>query len=289
MANETVTTNLVGICKEIRTRSLRYMAQEGVMKEIVHTFTGGDIPKGTQVSEPVFDPTTYSGTAGTEGTSISANVIQLTTTRRTYTASEWVGTSFITYNDIETGSEDVKQLASLAHAHAHAEKLETKLLNVYASFSSFTITATSTSGLSWAKIAAGRAKLEDQQHNFTNEDKYLVISPNAEYLLAVELARNSNYGPSGTLGNNVLDKYHVNTVAGVNVMRTAYLSATSTQICGMHVKPAIGLFVSRNYRVEYDHQARGRGYDIVSSMVSGARLRINAGGVKYTVYGKTPS
>lgn len=288
MANETLTTNLPGLVDDIRVQSFKYMTQEGVMKSLV-TRTGG---VGNSVTEPYFDPTATAGVAvGTEGTDYST-LRQITTTRRTYTASEWIMMSFLTDQSVHMSKEATRDFHAQAHGYEHAENLEKKLLAVFASFTT-SITATSTSGLTWAKIAAARTNLENVPKS-APKPYALVCSPDAWYYFAqgTSGAANPYYVSTGTLADTIQQKYVVSSlVGGINVYQSAYFTQATTQNAGLFSKASISLFVPNDseYKMEPQRDASKRGNELVSTFTFGARVRIPSYGIKLALYAKAPS
>lgn len=271
--------------QDVRAKSFTLITQNGVMKSLVNRVSG----VGSSYTEPYFDPTTASVAVATEGTDFSTNS-QITSTRRSYTASEFIVMSFMTDQSVREAVEPTKQFHAETHGYAHAANLETKLLSTFASFSN-TITATSTSGLTWAKIAAARTKLENIP-KMAPKPYSLVLSPDGFYYFAQSMVGNSNYGPVGTLADSIQQKYAVaSLVGGVNVYQTSHLTATSAQVCGMFSKAAINMFVpaDSDYRVEEQRDASKRGYELISTQTFGRRIRVASYGVKMTVYAKSPS
>lgn len=282
----TVTTSLPGVVNDIRLRAYREIAATGVMKSLVHKFEG----TGLYVTEPYFDKTAYAGTAGTEGTALTATeMTELTTTRRVYDSAEWVFYTHETDKSMNEASEGVRSFHAEAHGFAHAKKLELKCLATFASFTN-TITATSTSGLTWAKVAAGRVLLEGGVSP-APKPYSLVVSPNAWYYFTVGQTTNSNYGPTGTLADSLQQKYRIGSiVGGIDVYESAFITtAASKATCGLFSKDAIGLYVPQDFKMEAQHEVLKRGYDIVSTLDAGARVRRPAHGVKMTLYAATVS
>lgn len=287
MANETLTTNLPGIVNSIREKSFAYITQEGVMKKLVHRVGG----VGNSVEEPYFDKTATDGVStATEGTDFST-IRQLSTTRRTYTASEFAMLTFLTDQSVRMSVESVKEMHSQAHGFEQAYNLETKLLATFASFTT-TVTATATTGLTWAKVAAARTRLEDIQKS-APKPYNLVLSPDAFYYFAANMVGSSNYYvQNGSLSDEIQRKYSVaQLVGGVNVYQTSYLTATSNQTCGLFSRESIALFVPNDsdYKVEAQRDASKRGNELISTFTFGARVRVPSYGIKMSVYASQPS
>lgn len=282
----TLSSSLVGIVNDIRSRSMGYIAQEGVMKSLVTRKTA----KGTAWVEPYFDPTATSGpTVGTEGTDYTASAT-ISTTRRTYYASEWVMRTIMTDKSVRQGLESVKEFHSKTHGFEHAAKLEQKLLATLASFTT-TITATSTSGLTWAKVAAARTNLENVPLS-APKPYALVLSPDGFYYFAASMVGNANYGPVGTLADTIQQKYAIATlVGGVNLYQSSYFTQATTQKGGMFSKDAVMLFIPNDeeYRIESERDASLRAYELISTFTHGSRVRVPGYGVTMNVYTKEPS
>jgi hypothetical protein len=265
---------------------MKVLAVNGVCRKLVHAFPAGD---GYQISEPVFDNSSFVAGVGTEGTAINATAVQtITTTRRIYTATEQTAYTKETYQSVEDGSESVREFHSSVHGHAHAKKLEQKILACFASFTP-AVAATSATGLTWGKIAAARTLLE-MATTPAPKPYGLVVSPNVWYYFTQNTSQNSTYGPIGTVADDIMKKFHIGSiVGGVEVYQTPYLAAAASSVCGLFAKEAIGLFVPREFRLDVQMQALARGYDLVSTLRAGARVRKASWGVKVTAMGSDPS
>lgn len=288
MAGETLTTLLPGIVQDIRARSFTYIAQEGVMKSLVTRFSG----TGNAYTEPYFDPTAIGSALSTiaENADITT-ATSISTTRRTYTPVEYYMYTFMTDKSVKMSVEQTKQFHSESHGYGHAHNLEALLLGTFASFTP-AITATTTSGLTWAKIAAARTNLENIP-KAAPKPYALVLSPDAFYYFAANMVGTSNYYVnSGTLSNTLQDKYSVGSlVGGVNVYQSSHFTQATEQVAGMFSKAGIALFVPSDldYRLEEERDASKRGYELISTMNFKARVRVPSYGVKMTLYAKEPS
>ena len=285
----TLTTALPGIVKEIHKESLTYIARTGVMKNLV-TKVGGT---GYQLWEPYFDPTASGAVAvGTEGTDVTTKT-SLTTTRRLYTAAEYVKFTIMTDRSVNQAAENVKTFHAESHGYEHAAKLETTLLACLASGTS-TVTATSTTGLSWAKVAAARTLLEGIT-KAAPKPYALVLSPAQWYWFAAALTPNSTVPiAAGSISDSVQKQYHLTSlVGGVNVYESSYFTASATgyQKAGMFSKSAINLFMptGSDYKLEAQRDATMRGTELVSTMLYGGRIRVPSYCVTVNARSVTPS
>lgn len=282
----TLSGSLAGIVNDIRTRSYKYMVAEGVAKKLVTPVGVGS--KGDEVTIPLWDPTSRAGTAATEGTDFTG-FTSYTSTTRTYTAAEWVHGTRLSYNDFEDASESVRDEQARMHGIVHGKKLEQKICGTFASFSTNAITATSTSGLTVAKLAAAKALVEGAANTFAGSPN-LVITPNVWYRLFSNLTQNANYGVQGSLGDRVLDTYYQGKVLDVPVYLTKTgITAATSVTCGLFYKDAIGLFMPRDFLLEQEKNISLRGYELVSTHRAGARVHIEKAGVKIATLGSAPS
>ena len=283
----TLSASLTGIVDDIRVRAYKYMAQAGVCKALVTPVGVG--AKGRSVTEPYWDPTSRNGTAATEGTKFTAFTSYVNTTR-SYTETEWAEGTIITYDDVEDGKESVRDEHARAHSLVHAKKVEKKIVATFASFTTNAVVATSTSGLTYAKIQAAKTKIKSQAQAFDGPFSLVVNGP-VYYYTQNNLTQNSNYGPLGSLGDKLLDSYYAGSIG--NDVRVFYsdlgiTSATNT-VCAMFEKGAIGLFMPRPFQLEVDKDIELRGYKLVSTHRAGARVRLEKAGCKITAYGVSPS
>ena len=288
----TVTTDLPGIVNEIRTLSYQYYTQTGVMRRLVTPQTG----VGYQLVEPYLDPTQVSTAAATEGTEAAATTV-ISATRRTYTASERYTWTKLTDRSEKESQESVKAFHSESHGYAHAAYVETQLLGCLASGTS-TVTATSATGLTWAKLAAARTLLEAPAASATRpapKPYSLVISPAQWYWFAKQLTPTSTIPvAAGSISDQVQQKYHVTSlIGGVDVYQSSYFTASATgyQKAGMFSKAAIGLFVPNglDYTLEAQRNAKLRGFELVGTTTFGARIRVPSYCVTVAATSTTPS
>lgn len=283
----TLSASLTGIVDDIRVRAHKYMAQKGVMKALVTPVGIG--AKGSSVTEPYWDPTGRDGVAASEGVKFT-DFTTYTPTTRSYTESEWAEGTILTYDDVEDGKESVRDEHSRMHGLVHAKKIEKKCTAVFASFTTNAIVATSTSGLTYAKIRAAVTKVKSQAQAFDGPFN-LVVNDNVYNYTQSSLTQNTNYGPLGSLGDKLLDSYYAGNIG--NDVRVFYsnlgiTTATST-VCGLFIKDAIGLFMPRDFLLKVDEDIELRGYKLVSTHRAGARVRLEKAGCKITAYGVSPS
>jgi hypothetical protein len=280
----TLSGSLTGIVRDIYTRAYKYKVDEGVCKALVTPVGVGQ--KGPKVVVPLWNPTTRTGTAATEGERFTAFTSYLSTTRE-YVETEWAEGTILTYDDFEDASESVRDEHGRMHGIVHGKKIEKKIAATFASFTK-AITATSASGLTVAKFAAAIALQGGDSNTFG--DPAAVLTPNVWYRLQQALTNNTNYGVLGDLGNSVLNKYYQGTVMSVPVYLTKTgITAATSVTCAMFSKEAIGLFMPRDFTLKTQEEVDLRGYKLVSTHRAGARVHIVSAGVKITTLGSNPS
>lgn len=289
----TLSASLTGIVDDIRVRAHKFMAHKGVMKALVTPVGVGQ--KGKSVTEPYWDPTSRTGTGATEG-QLFTQFSSYVPTTRSYTETEWAEGTILTYDDVEDGKESVRDEHARMHGLVHAKKIEQKLTAVFASFTTNTITATASTGLTYAKVRAAVTKVKSQSQAFDGPFN-LVVNDNVYSYTQANLTQNSNYGPLGSLGNKLLDAYYAGNIGndvrvfysnlGIPVPTTATLQKAT--VCGLFTKDAIGLFMPRDFLLKVDENIKLRGYELVSTHRAGARVRLEKAGVKITAYGVSPS
>lgn len=284
----TLSASLTGIVDDIKVRAFKYMAHTGPMKGLVTAVGVG--AKGSSVTEPYFDPTSRTGTAASEGVKFTAFTSYVPTTR-SYTETEWAEGTILTYDDIEDAKESMRDEHARAHAMVHAKKVDKKCTTVFASFTTNTVTATSTSGLTYAKIRAAVTKIKAQTQMFDGPFS-LVVPDTVYYYTHNNLTQNSNYGVLGSLGDKLLDNYYAGNIGNDvkvfvdNLGITNGTASTGTNtVCGLFTKEAIGLFMPRPFLLKTDEDIELRGYKLVSTHRAGARVRLEKAGCKITAYG----
>ena len=288
MAGETLSGSLDIIVGDLRKRSVTKALKSGVMKNLVTVYNEKG---GNKISLPIWDMTS-GGTASvmTEAADYAGFAVYKNSSWTIEPTKKVFGTK-LTDEDGWFANENVREAHAEKHAREHALTLEKALIATFASFSTNTLTATSTSGLTVAKVMDAVTKLEASVYDM-DRPYSLVINANQYGLLAKDMAQqgnSSNYGPVGTLADEVLKKYFVNSVMGVvNVYQTttSAIAASSTAVGGLFTKQAIGLFAPLFYEFATDRDESAGVTELISRAVYGARVRFEEMGVKITAYGK---
>lgn len=277
MTGVDLNASLTGIVNDIRLKSYKYLGNEGVFKKLVTPIGVGK--SGSFVTEPYFDPTGLSVTTASEGVDFTAFSKYLPTVRE-YHATESIWGTRLSYDNVAESTESYRDEQARAHGYVHGKNMEVKCAAVCASFTS-QITATATAGLNIHTLAVAKATLEAKAQSFSGPFT-AVFGPSGGLQLFDNLTNVTNVGTLGSLGDTVLDKYHVNTVLGdINVFQSNgfALTASTYNIGGLFIKQAIGLFVPRDYTFKTEEDISARGWEVVSTMKFGARVRLAAAGV----------
>lgn len=285
MAGETLSGSLSVIVGDIRKKSVAKAVKSGVMKNLVTIYPEQG---GNSVSLPIWDVTAGgSATKVTEATDYTGFASYKNSTW-TISPAKYVFGTKLTDEDNWFANESIRDAHAEKHAREHSLILEKKLVGCFASFSTNAVVATSTSGLTVAKVMDAVAKLEGSAYDI-DRPYNLVLNAGGYLYLAKDMAQqgnSSNYGPVGKLADEVLAKYFVNSVMGiVNVYQTipAAIAASATSVCGLFAKDAIGLSAPLFYEFATDRDESAGITELISRQVTGARVRFEDYGVKLTI------
>ena len=288
MAGETLSASLSLVVDSITKASVRKALKQGVMKNLVTVYPGTGF-KGVDL--PIWDTSTGgSASVMTEAADYSGFAAYKNSTWAITPTKKVFGTK-LTDEDGWFANESVQAQHAAKHADAQAIKLETDLVACFASLTTNTLTATSTSGLTVAKCMDAVTKLEASVYDMSRPYSLVTNAFGYNYL-AKDMAQqgvSSNYGPVGTLADEVLKKYFVNSVMGiVNVFQTTTtaLAASSLAVGALFTKEAIGLRVPLYYEFATERNESAGTTELISRAVYGARVRFTSHGVKITHYAK---
>jgi hypothetical protein len=284
MAGETLSGSLSIIVGDLRKKSVTKALKQGVCKNLVTVYNEQG---GNEIKLPVWDMTAGGAAiAKTEATDYTEFASYKNTTWAITPGKVVFGTK-LTDEDKWYANESVREAHADKHAWNHALKLEQSLVATFASFSTNTVAATSTSGLTVSKVMDSVTKLEASAYDMDRPYNLVTQALGYNYLAKdmSQTGNSSNYGPVGPLADDVLKKYFVNSVMGiVNVFQTTTqaIGASSTAVGALFTKAAIGLFVPLYYEFETERDVSAGVTELVSRAVYGARVRFNEQGVKLT-------
>lgn len=286
MAGETLSASLSLVVDSITKASVKKALKSGVMKNLVTVYPGTGY-KGVDL--PIWDTTTGGhAIVKTESTDYTEFASYLNSTWSITPTKKVFGTK-LTDEDGWFANESVQAQHADKHAYEQALKLEQDLCAIFASFSTNSVVATSSSGLTVAKVMDAVTKLEASVYDM-DRPYSMVLNAHAYNFLAKDMAQqgiSSNYGPIGKLADGVLERYFVNSVMGVvNVFQTttSAIAASSAAICGLFCKDAIGLRVPLYYEFATERNESAGTTELISRAVYGARVRFENYGVKLTVH-----
>jgi len=283
MAGETLSGSLSLVVDDITKKSVKKALKSGVMKNLVTVYPGTGF-KGIDL--PIWDVTAGGSVATKTEATDYTEFASYTNSTWSITPTKKVFGTKLTDEDNWFANESVRAQHADKHAYEQALKLEQDLVAVFASFTN-TLAATSSSGLTVAKVMDGVTKLEATAYDM-DRPYSLVTNANGYARLAKDMAQqgvSSNYGPIGKLADEVLAKYFVNSVMGVvNVFQTptTALAASTTAIGGLFCKDAIGLRVPLYYEFATDRDESAGVTELISRAVYGTRVRFSNYGVKLT-------
>lgn len=291
MAGETLSASLPIIVADIRKKSVTKALKLGVMKNLVTVYAEQG---GNDISLPVWDTTTGGSASGMSEAGDYAGFAAYTNSSWTISPSKKMFGTKLTDEDNWFANESVREAHAAKHAREHALKLETDLVGCFASFSTNALVATSSSGLTVARLMDAVTLLEGSVYDMDRPYR-LVLNAYGYNYLAKDMAQqgiSSNYGPQGQLASEVLKKFFVNNIMGVvNVFDTtsSAIAASSTATFGLFTKEAIGLRAPVFYKFETDRDASAQVTELISTQVTGARVRFEEQGVKITALASAPS
>lgn len=262
-----------------------------IMRHLVEQVGQGK--KGNQVDISFWNPNTTAVSALTEGTAI-VSTVSLFNATASITATEFGWRTIYTYDDIERANDDIPAQHAKRHGEAHGMKLEKNLLACLSSFTG-TMTATSTTGVTLGTLAGAKTKLLAKTTEVDGGFQY-VTHPNAWLTTFKSEAQGANFGVRGDLGNDLLNKFVVTTLLGdINVYQSNHFTISTTANagypvrCGMFVKPAIKLWIERDFTMKSEEDIDLRGYKIVSTTKNGCKAVHTGEGVKIVAYCGTPA
>ena len=284
--SSTVSTGFTeGVVSEIHEKAYKMLYEAGLTRHLCKPVGQG--AKGDQVKVPYFNPTTFAAAASvlTEANDFTTTTA-LTNASVIITASEFGIGSFLTDVTRESSIVDIKEEIARQQAIGVSAKLENHILAAMGTgFVTGTVTGTnSTTGFTFSDYAKARAKLKRKILTVPGR-KSAVIPEYSWYYTAVSTFSQTYASAMGSVGNKVLDQYHVQTLFGdTDVYFSNYIADATAAVGFMFVRDAIGLWTPRDYKLEPQRDASARGDELISTMRAGAKVMIGAYGVRMKMY-----
>lgn len=278
LANITLTTDLPVIVDEIKEAAYEASIKNGVYQNIVPEIGKGK--KGNEVVIPVWEADSLESRTATEGELIGEPIKYGNDTVR-ITAKESYANTFITYNDVEDATDDVKRRHANALGIALARDVEIAGQEAVKGFTKSLVTPDE---LTIADIMKMRAMLEMQEKYA--DGNYQCVSNSALYhSLEKSLVDNPAFGTRGEVGDEFMKRYAIGTVLGnIDLLRsdTNVDPEALTQDGAFFKKDALGLLVRRDYKFEVDHNPQRRGWELIATQRKGIGIVDDALGMKFT-------
>ena len=253
----------------------------------------GQGQKGNLIQWPYFDPTSWATAASVLTESVDfVTYKNLTNASKIVQASEFGVISFVSDQAVEVNTEAIVDILSKDQGLAVAAGLEAHCVGAISGAFTGTVNATNaTNGLTYTAIAAAKAEVDGRMLTVPGE-KNLVINEYAYFYTA-----KSTYAPTyaaavPNLGDEVLQKWHINTVFGdVRIFRDNYISVDASNFCrgAMFVRDAVAIWTPRTYRLKSQRDESARGTEYISTMRAGASVLIPGYGINVTCYATAPS
>lgn len=206
----------------------------------------------------------------------------------TLSPQEAIAQVTLTDQAIETDPDDARNSAARELGNAIAEKVDTDLVDCFASFSTDKGPGAGNSA-TLATAAAAIAKLRDEK---TPAPIYVVMHPYHWHDIWVELGQPAaNYSFLGDLANQAMRDYFV---AGPLIGATWFVSANISEdanddaVSGIFNPQAIGLDVRRPPRLEPERDASLRAWELNMTMGYACGVIRDEWGVKYTADATEP-
>jgi hypothetical protein len=237
--------------------------------------------KGITVQWPYVDPTAWSTAASALTTADEfTNYTALTSATKTVVASELGITTFIQDPAIEDDSAGLDPIQTTAEMQALsiAAKLEKHIIAKFTGFTAGSVTATSSSGLTFNDVALAKSYLDSRQL-VVPKPYDMVTNGLQNYYLARSQYSTTYASALGAPGDEVLRKFYVNTYFGdvrhVICNYIANVAASSLATGAMFGdKAAIGLWTPREFRIERTRKPSKRGIEIISTKRVGAGVLV---------------
>lgn len=284
MATKTTAAGLIGVDRRIYEAAYVQMYEATVLDKLCKAVGVGK--KGISVQWPFVNPTTWATAASalTTGNDF-VNYTALTSATKQVVASELGITTWIEDPALEDDSAGLNpvQVTAEMHALAIAAKLEKHIASKFTGFTEGTVTATTSSGLTFNDVALGKATLDSRQ--LTVPKPYdLVTNGMGNYYLARSQYTTTYASALGAPGDEILRKFYVNTYFGdvrhIICNYVANVTASSLATGAMFGdKSAIGLWTPREFRLEKQRDVSARAEEMVSTKRVGAGVLVPGYGV----------
>lgn len=276
MANETTSSTLSELYTEIIQEAIFTFQETSVMRPLVTTYNIAG--QGKQVAVPVYPAISASAVA--EGTDLSNTAVN--PTEVTITASEVGLMTTLTDLGRDSASRNVTADIGRLFGDAIADKVDTDMAALFASFSSDVGAASTelTADLIFKAVATLRA-------NNVPGPYYGVFHPKAAFNLKKTLTQagyNTSANAISEAGNEAMRSGFIGNVAGVQIFENSNISVDQYDdaIGGVFHPISLGLAMKSDFKIETQRDASLRATEIVATVTKGEAVVKSDYGVKIT-------
>ena len=268
MANETTSSTLSELFKNITQEAIFTFQETSVMRPLVTTYPISG--SGKTVEVPVYPAITAS--AVNEATDLSNTAVNPTS--QTITASEVGVMTSLTDLGASSASRNVGADIGKLFGEAIAKKVDTDLVQLFGSFTTNILDSGGGVELTADKLFQAQAILRSLN---VPAPYYGVFNPKAVFNLKKTLT-NAGYNTSANalseIGNEALSNGYVGRVAGIDIFENANIAInvnSDSEGCVFH-PIALGLALKEDFKVETQRDASLRATEIVASIVYGTGI-----------------
>ena len=268
MANETTSSTLSELFKNITQEAIFTFQETSVMRPLVTTYPISG--SGKTVEVPVYPAITAS--AVNEATDLSNTAVNPTS--QTITASEVGVMTSLTDLGASSASRNVGADIGKLFGEAIAKKVDTDLVQLFGSFTTSVLDSGGGVELTADKLFQAQAILRSLN---VPAPYYGVFNPKAVFNLKKTLT-NAGYNTSANalseIGNEALTNGYVGRVAGIDIFENANIAInvnSDSEGCVFH-PIALGLALKEDFKVETKRDASLRATEIVASIVYGTGI-----------------
>ena len=268
MANETTSSTLSELFKNITQEAIFTFQETSVMRPLVTTYPISG--SGKTVEVPVYPAITAS--AVNEATDLSNTAVNPTS--QTITASEVGVMTSLTDLGASSASRNVGADIGKLFGEAIAKKVDTDLVQLFGSFTTSVLDSGGGVELTADKLFQAQAILRSLN---VPAPYYGVFNPKAVFNLKKTLT-NAGYNTSANalseIGNEALTNGYVGRVAGIDIFENANIAInvnSDSEGCVFH-PIALGLALKEDFKVETQRDASLRATEIVASIVYGTGI-----------------
>ena len=265
MANETTSSSISELYTEIIQEAIFTFQETSVMRPLVTTYNIAG--QGKQIAVPIFP--TVSASAVAEGTDLSNTEVNPTET--TITASEVGVMTTLTDLARESSSRPIAQDIGRVFGEAIAKKVDTDLVDLFASFASG-----NDLGAAGTELTADLLLKAESTLRALNVPRpyYAVFHPKAVFNLKKTLTQAGYSGTATALsstGENVFGSGFVGNIFGIDVYENANVTVdvNDDSVGGVFHPMSLGLAMKMDFKLETQRDASLRATEIVGTVTYG--------------------